>query len=62
MELSINPDWTILATYRPATRDGGTSARNGTGLIAGTVREPGIFFEESWARDCITMCARTAQP
>ncbi len=62
MELDINPDWTILATYRPATRDGEASARNGTGLIAGTVREPGIFFEQSWARDFITMSARTARP
>jgi hypothetical protein len=59
MELDINPDWTILATYQPSTRNGEASAANGTGLIAGTVRGPVIFFEESWARDFITMSART---
>jgi hypothetical protein len=59
MELDINPDWTIFATYKPATQHGEASAANGTGLIAGTVRGPGIFFELSWARDFITMSART---
>lgn len=58
MELDINPDWPIFATYRPAAKDGLAAAANGRGLLAGTVQGPGIFFEAWWARDFITMSAR----
>lgn len=59
MQLDINPDWTILATYDPASPTGLASAQNGTGLVAGTVQGPWTFFEPTWARDFITMSARS---
>ena len=58
MELDINPDWPIFATYEPASELGLASAANGHGLLPGTVRSPAIFFEAWWARDFITMSAR----
>ena len=60
MQLDINPDWPILATYDPARDNGLASASAGRKLLAGTVRGPGIFFEAWWARDFITMSARHA--
>ncbi len=60
MELDINPDWPVFATYDPAGRNGLASASTGHTLLAGTVRGPGTFFEASWARDFITMSARHA--
>lgn len=62
MELDINPDWPIFATYDPAGEEGSASAANGHGLLPGTVRSPGIFFEAWWARDFITMSARQVPP
>jgi len=58
MELDINPDWPIFATYRPATPNGLATPANGHGLLAGTVRGPDTFFDAWWARDFITMSAR----
>lgn len=55
MQLDINPDWPIFATYDPAGENGLASASSGRQLLAGTVRGPGIFFEAWWARDFITM-------
>ena len=60
MQLDINPDWPIFATYDPAGDNGLASASAGRKLLAGTVRGPGIFFEAWWARDFITMSARHA--
>lgn len=58
MELDINPDWPIFATYRPDGERGLASASNGKKLLEGTVQGPSIFFEEWWARDFVTMSAR----
>ncbi len=57
MELDINPDWTVLATYRPPS--GALAApSNGANLIQGMVQGPSTFFEAWWARDFITLSAR----
>jgi len=59
MQLDINPDWPIFATYDPFGGNGLASAAAGSKLLAGTVRGPGVFFEAWWARDFITMSARS---
>ncbi|MHB8191343.1 MAG: phosphodiester glycosidase family protein [Ferrimicrobium sp.] len=58
MQLDINPDWPIFATYNPSTPNGLASPTNGTKLLASTVQGPWTFFESWWARDFITMSAR----
>ena len=60
MQLDINPDWTVFVTYDPATPDGPATPADGSKLLATTVQGPGTFFESSWARDFVTMSARTA--
>ncbi|HZE04553.1 MAG TPA: hypothetical protein VE127_04970 [Solirubrobacteraceae bacterium] len=57
MQLDINPDWPIFATYDPASAHGLASPANGHVLTA-TVRGPDTFFDAWWARDFITMSAR----
>ncbi len=57
MELDINPDWPIFATYDPASPHGLATPSNGHQLTA-TVRGPDTFFDAWWARDFITMSAR----
>ena len=57
MELDINPDWPVFATYRPASEHGQAAPSNGHVLTAG-VRGPDTFFDGWWARDFITMSAR----
>ena len=57
MELDINPDWTTMATYAPSS--GLASPANGTDLLSGMVQSPGLFFDPSWARDFVTMSARS---
>jgi hypothetical protein len=57
MQLDINPDWPIFATYDPASAHGVATASNGRLLMA-TVRGPDTFFDAWWARDFITMSAR----
>lgn len=57
MELDINPDWPVLATYHPANPHGLAAPSNGH-LLTATVRGPDTFFDASWARDFITMSAR----
>jgi len=47
MQLDINPDWPVLATYDPATPDGLATPSNGAKLLAPTVQGPGTFFEPS---------------
>ncbi|MCL5973126.1 MAG: phosphodiester glycosidase family protein [Actinobacteria bacterium] len=58
MELDINPDWPIFATYNPPTPNGMASPANGAKLLPNTVQGPWTFFEAWWARDFITMSAR----
>ncbi len=57
MELDINPDWPVFATFHPAGQNGPASPSNGR-LLTATVRGPDIFFDPQWARDFITMSAR----
>lgn len=57
MQLDINPDWPVFATYDPAGEDGIAAPSNGH-LLTATVRGPDTFFDASWARDFITMSAR----
>ena len=57
MQLDINPDWPVFASYDPAA--GRLAApSNGRRLLASTVQGPATFFESWWARDFITMSAR----
>jgi len=60
MELDINPSWTFLVTYDPVDAGGLAAPGNGTRLLPDTVRGPATFFDPSWARDFVTMSARTA--
>jgi hypothetical protein len=62
MELDINPDWPVFATYDPPSPGGLAAPANGRKLLASTVQGPWTFFEPWWARDFITMSARTAVP
>jgi hypothetical protein len=57
MELDINPDWPVFATYTPAGEHGLAAPSNGHVLTA-TVRGADTFFDAWWARDFITMSAR----
>ena len=57
MELDINPDWPVFATYDPATEHGLATPSDGH-LLTATVRGPDTFFDAWWARDFITMSAR----
>lgn len=59
MELDINPDWTVLATYQPASPTGLAAPANGAALVAGMVQGPWTFFEAWWARDFVTLSARS---
>ncbi len=59
MELDINPYWTVFVTYDPPP-GGLASPANGSRLVASTVQGPATFFEPAWARDFITLSARSA--
>lgn len=61
MELDINPDWPVFATYSPLGDHGLATPSNGH-LLTATVRGPDIFFDASWARDFVTMTARVRPP
>lgn len=60
MELDINPYWTFLVTYSPVDPGGLAAPGNGTRLVASTVQGPETPFDPTWARDFITLSARTA--
>jgi hypothetical protein len=57
MELDINPNWPVFATYDPAGKHGLATPANGRRLTA-TVRGPETFFDPRWARDFVTMSGR----
>jgi hypothetical protein len=60
MELDINPYWPVFAAYDPAP--GAPAApSNGRRLVSSSDQGPGTFFEPSWARDFITMSARSGR-
>jgi Phosphodiester glycosidase len=54
MELDINPNWPVFASFRPATPGGLAAAANGARLID-TSRGPATFFDPAYARDFVTM-------
>ncbi len=58
MQLDINPAWTVFVSYDPP--GGGPAApANGSKLLAATTQGPWTFFQSWWARDFITMSARS---
>ena len=59
MELDINPFWTFLVTYDPVDPGEPAAPSNGTRLLANTTQGPATFFDPAWARDFVTMSART---
>jgi hypothetical protein len=61
MQLDINPNWPVFASYAPSTAGGRAGPSNGRSLLGSTVQGPATFFEASWARDFITMSARPAR-
>lgn len=58
MELDINTDWVLFATYRPPTPHGAASPADDRNLLPGMAYDPAPFFDRWWARDFITMSAR----
>jgi len=58
MELDINPDWPVLATFAPPAPGGLAAPSNGSSLQPASVQGPATFFDPSWARDFVTMSAR----
>jgi hypothetical protein len=60
MELDINVDWVNYSYYSPSTPSGFASPTNGAELIQSMTGTPSRYFESWWARDFITMSARTS--
>ena len=59
MQLDINPYWTFLVTYDPMDPGGLAAPDNGTRLVADTEQGPATPFDPAWARDFVTLSART---
>ncbi len=59
MTLDMNPERTVFVTCRPAQPGGVATPANGPDLVPGTLQGPYTFFERWWARDFITMSARS---
>ena len=58
MELDINPSWPVFAAYAPLL--GAPAApSNGSSMPPAADQGPATFFEAAWARDFVTMSART---
>jgi len=57
MELDINPNWPVFATYDPAIPNGLAAPSNGSTLQPSSVQTAATFFDTAWARDFITMSA-----
>jgi hypothetical protein len=60
MELDINTTWVNFTSYAPSTSAGRASGSNGTELLPAMAGTPARYFQSWWARDFITMSARTA--
>jgi hypothetical protein len=58
MELDINPSWPVFATYAPPA-GAPAGPTNGSSMSPAADQGPATFFEAAWARDFITMSART---
>ncbi len=59
MELDINPNWPVFASYDPSTPNGLAAPSNGSSLQPSSVQNAATFFDPAWARDFITMSAAT---
>ncbi len=59
MELDINTDWVNFATWAPASPSGAATSANGADLLPAMFGTPGRYFSHSWARDFVTMSARS---
>ena len=57
MELDINPNWPVFATYAPSPPNGLAGSSNGSSLQPSSVQNATTFFNPGWARDFITMSA-----
>jgi hypothetical protein len=57
MELDINPNWPVFATYDPTTANGLAAPSNGSSLRPSSAQNAATFFDPAWARDFITMSA-----
>ena len=55
MELDINPNWPVFATYDPSPPNGLAASSNGSSLQPSSVQNAATFFNPAWARDFITM-------
>jgi hypothetical protein len=62
MELDINPNWPVFATYDPSTPNGLAASSNGSSLQPSSVQNAATFFNPGWARDFITMSAAVSAP
>jgi hypothetical protein len=58
MQLDINPNWPVFASYAPSPANGPAAPSNGSSLQPSSVQGPATFFSPSWARDFVTMSAR----
>ncbi len=59
MELDINPYWPCFAYYTPVAPSTIATPANGQVLLSTMAHGPNLFFQPSWARDFITMSARS---
>lgn len=60
MQLDINPNWPVFATYDPGVAGGLASPANGSRLLPSMAQGPATFFDPAWARDFVTMSARSS--
>jgi len=60
MQLDVNPYWTYLVTYDPADPSGPATPADGSRLVATSLQGPATPFDPAWARDFVTLSARTA--
>jgi len=60
MQLDINPNWPVFATYDPTAPNGPAAPSNGSSLQPSSVQGPATFFNPSWARDFVTLSARAS--
>jgi hypothetical protein len=58
MQLDINPDWPVFATYNPPGAGVPAGPSNGTSMQPSSVQGPATFFNPAWARDFVTMSIR----
>jgi hypothetical protein len=62
MQLDINPNWPVFATYDPVPPSGLADPTHGASLQPSSVQGPATFFNPSWGRDFVTMSTRTPPP